>query len=104
MMASPTVRNLLAATVGGIVGTICNTPFDVVKTRIQSQRLLMGTTDTRVKYRYALPGLVTVVREEGVWALYKGFVPKVLRLGPGGGILLVVYEAVLSFLRRHLTE
>lgn len=23
-------------------------------------------------------------------ALYKGFVPKVLRLGPGGGILLVV--------------
>ena len=32
-------------------------------------------------------------------ALYKGFVPKVLRLGPGGGILLVVYTGVMDFFR-----
>jgi hypothetical protein len=28
-------------------------------------------------------------REEGFRALYKGFAPKVLLLGPGGGVLLV---------------
>ncbi len=33
-------------------------------------------------------------------ALYKGFVPKVLRLGPGGGILLVVFDAVSAAMRK----
>lgn len=101
-VANPTVRNLLAGTIGGIVGTVCNTPFDVVKTRIQSQQLRGIDSHATIKYRYALPGLVTVVRDEGFFALYKGFLPKVLRLGPGGGILLVVYEAVLSFIRKNV--
>ncbi|KGK32663.1 hypothetical protein JL09_g6669 [Pichia kudriavzevii] len=39
------------------------------------------------------------VREEGVSALYKGFLPKVLRLGPGGGILLVVFTNCMDFFR-----
>lgn len=38
---------------------------------------------------------MTVAKEEGFAALYKGFLPKVLRLGPGGGILLVVYTGVM---------
>lgn len=35
-------------------------------------------------------------------ALYKGFTPKVLRLGPGGGILLVVFEVVTNFMRANM--
>ena len=35
-------------------------------------------------------------------ALYKGFVPKVLRLGPGGGILLVVFDTVTTWMRKNL--
>lgn len=35
-------------------------------------------------------------------AAYKGFVPKVLRLGPGGGILLVVFESLTSWMRANL--
>ena len=38
--------------------------------------------------------LVIIAREEGVRALWKGFVPKVLRLAPGGGVLLLVVEVV----------
>lgn len=34
--------------------------------------------------------LAVIAREEGAAALYKGFVPKVLRLAPGGGVLLLV--------------
>lgn len=37
-------------------------------------------------------------------ALYKGFVPKVLRLGPGGGILLVVFDQVTTLMRKHLDK
>lgn len=39
------------------------------------------------------------MREEGPAALYKGFTPKVLRLAPGGGVLLLVVEVTLNFFR-----
>ena len=32
--------------------------------------------------------------------MYKGFVPKVLRLAPGGGVLLLVVEFTLSLFRK----
>ena len=47
-----------------------------------------------------LDSLVTIFREEGPAALYKGFVPKVLRLAPGGGVLLLVVEATLGLFRQ----
>ena len=44
--------------------------------------------------------MVTIVREEGPVALYKGFIPKVLRLAPGGGVLLLVVEFTLEVFRQ----
>lgn len=44
--------------------------------------------------------LLTIMREEGPAALYKGFAPKVLRLAPGGGILLLVVEFTLGVFRK----
>lgn len=44
--------------------------------------------------------LGTILREEGPAALYKGFVPKVLRLAPGGGVLLLVVEFTLDMFRK----
>lgn len=49
---------------------------------------------------YGLPRLLTVMREEGPAALYKGFLPKVLRLAPGGGVLLLVVEVTLNLFRQ----
>lgn len=47
-----------------------------------------------------LGSLATIFREEGPAALYKGFVPKVLRLAPGGGVLLLVVEFTLNIFRQ----
>ena len=44
--------------------------------------------------------LVTIFREEGAAALYKGFLPKVLRLAPGGGVLLIVVEFTKDVFRQ----
>lgn len=85
-----TLVDLTCGTIGGTFGTLLNTPFDVVKSRIQA-----GST----KYRWTYPSLAIVAKEEGVAALYKGFIPKVLRLGPGGGILLVVFTSCMDFFR-----
>lgn len=94
---STQLRNdLISGTVGGTVGTMLNTPMDVVKSRIQNSPRVPGMTP---KYNWAWPALATVAKEEGVGALYKGFIPKVLRLGPGGGILLVVFTGVMDFFR-----
>ncbi|RUP50919.1 mitochondrial carrier domain-containing protein [Jimgerdemannia flammicorona] len=89
--------NFISGAIGGTVGTIINTPVDVVKTRVQGYKGIGPR-----KYNWALPSLVTIAREEGMGALYKGFLPKVLRLGPGGGILLVVFEQVSSLIRKHI--
>lgn len=72
--------------------TKCISPFDVVKSRIQNSPKIAGSVP---KYNWAVPALGTIMREEGFGALYKGFLPKVLRLGPGGGILLVVFTGTL---------
>ena len=91
------MNDLIAGATGGTVGTILNTPMDVVKSRIQNSPKVAGSIP---KYNWAWPALGTVMKEEGFAALYKGFLPKVLRLGPGGGILLVVFTGVMDFFRR----
>ncbi len=92
--------DFLSGAIGGTVGTILNTPMDVVKSRIQNSPKIAGSVP---KYNWAWPGLATVMREEGFSALYKGFLPKVLRLGPGGGVLLVVYTGVMEWFRKMQT-
>jgi solute carrier family 25 2-oxodicarboxylate transporter 21 len=93
--AQKMVNDLAAGFVGGIVGTTFNTPLDVVKSRIQSVAKVEGA---RAKYEWAWSSLGVIAREEGVRALYKGYMAKILRFGPGGGVLLVVYSAVVDFL------
>jgi len=94
--AGALLNAFVAGTIGGTAGTILNTPSDVAKTRIQSQ--LVGVR----KYRWTIPAVATIYKEEGFAALFKGFVPKVLRLGPGGGILLVVFDAASNVIRKYM--
>jgi solute carrier family 25 2-oxodicarboxylate transporter 21 len=91
------VNDLVSGSVGGTIGTVLNTPMDVVKSRIQNSPKVAGSVP---KYNWAWPAVATVYKEEGFAALYKGFLPKVLRLGPGGGVLLVVFTACTDFFRK----
>ncbi|KAM0307751.1 hypothetical protein ACHAPM_000476 [Fusarium culmorum] len=89
-------NDLISGAIGGTFGTVLNTPLDVVKSRIQNTPKVAGQAP---KYNWAFPAVGTVLKEEGFSALYKGFLPKVLRLGPGGGILLVVFTTVMDTFR-----
>jgi len=93
------MNNFISGSIGGFVGTALNTPFDVVKSRIQGTSKVPGVIP---KYNWTYPSLLIIAREEGMAALYKGFVPKVLRLAPGGGVLLLVVEATLTGFRKFL--
>ncbi|XP_012278839.1 mitochondrial 2-oxodicarboxylate carrier [Orussus abietinus] len=79
----------------GTMASCLNIPFDVVKSRIQgSQGQYKGTFRT----------LAVIYRQEGFQALYKGLLPKVLRLGPGGAIMLVVYDYMHEYLTRTFKD
>ena len=70
-------NDLISGGIGGTVGTIVNTPMDVVKSRIQNTPRVPGMTP---KYNWAWSSIFTVLKEEGAGALYKGFLPKVRAL------------------------
>eukprot|EP00882_Tetradesmus_deserticola_P003923 GHRQ01004148.1.p1 GENE.GHRQ01004148.1~~GHRQ01004148.1.p1 ORF type:complete len:311 (+),score=141.45 GHRQ01004148.1:882-1814(+) len=87
--AAAAARQLAVGTAVGMAATCLNAPFDVVKSRFQSQLPGQG------KYRRVVPSLLAIGREEGLAALYKGFVPKALRLGIGQSVGLVMFEQLL---------
>ncbi|XP_076632482.1 mitochondrial 2-oxodicarboxylate carrier isoform X2 [Colletes latitarsis] len=75
----------------GTVASCMNIPFDVAKSRIQGPQ-------GEILYKDTLQTIYLVYHREGFQALYKGLVPKILRLGPGGAIMLIVYEHMKYYL------
>ncbi|XP_072221182.1 mitochondrial 2-oxodicarboxylate carrier isoform X2 [Leuresthes tenuis] len=96
----PMLEFLRKFTIGLLSGTISscvNIPFDVAKSRIQGPQPVPG----EIKYRTCFQTMALVYREEGYLALYKGLVPKIMRLGPGGAVMLLVYEYVSGWLQSN---
>nr|XP_048711107.1 mitochondrial 2-oxodicarboxylate carrier isoform X9 [Caretta caretta] len=96
----PTLEFLRKFGIGLVSGTIAsmvNIPFDVAKSRIQGPQPEPG----EIKYRTCFKTMATVYKEEGFLALYKGLVPKIMRLGPGGAVMLLVYEYAYAWLQEN---
>ncbi|XP_016948865.1 mitochondrial 2-oxodicarboxylate carrier [Drosophila biarmipes] len=88
------LRKVAIGFTAGTLACFVNIPFDVAKSRIQGPQPVPG----QIKYRGTLSSMGIVYREEGFRALYKGLVPKIMRLGPGGAILLLVFEYSYDYL------
>lgn len=110
-------QTLISGALGGILATGFNAPFDVVKSRFQSQLPTSISGNTPIlpsrhhlltyaqhytgqplKYRYTIQSLITIYREEGAKALYKGFAPKSIRMAVGGGVCMAAFELTCYFL------
>lgn len=94
-----TVQTLSLGLVSGTLASIANIPYDVAKSRIQGPEIKLA--DGRFKYRGAHQAMLLVAREEGVRALYKGLLPKLMRLGPSGAIMMYVYQTFSDYLARR---
>uniref|UniRef100_A0A2P2HY07 Mitochondrial 2-oxodicarboxylate carrier n=2 Tax=Hirondellea gigas TaxID=1518452 RepID=A0A2P2HY07_9CRUS len=88
------IQKFIVGFVSGVLGSTLNIPFDVAKSRIQGPQ----PDPSKPKYKGTISSIGIVYREEGFRALYKGLVPKVLRLGPGAGIMMIVYDTVYGYL------
>uniref|UniRef100_A0A3Q0RT43 Solute carrier family 25 member 30 n=1 Tax=Amphilophus citrinellus TaxID=61819 RepID=A0A3Q0RT43_AMPCI len=84
-MGDTVYTHFLSSFVCGLAGALASNPVDVVRTRMMNQRggaLYQGTLDC----------LLQTWRSEGFMALYKGFFPNWLRLGPWNIIFFLTYE------------
>lgn len=91
------LRKVAIGFISGTLGSVINIPFDVAKSRIQGPQPQPGV----VKYKSTFQSIALVYREEGFMALYKGLTPKVMRLAPGGAIMMIVYEYVYEALDNY---
>ncbi|KAH8379012.1 hypothetical protein KR009_002616 [Drosophila setifemur] len=79
---------LSSAMVSGLLTTVASLPLDLAKTRIQQ----MVVVDGKPEYSGTLDVLAKVVKNEGVFALWKGFTPYLCRVAPHTVVSLLFLE------------
>ncbi|XP_053792075.1 kidney mitochondrial carrier protein 1 isoform X2 [Vidua chalybeata] len=89
-MGDTVYTHFLSSFLCGLAGALASNPVDVVRTRMMNQKSQNLGGDTA--YKGTLDCLLQTWRNEGFFALYKGFWPNWLRLGPWNIIFFLTYE------------
>ncbi|KAG7467405.1 hypothetical protein MATL_G00153250 [Megalops atlanticus] len=89
-MGDTVYTHFLSSFVCGLAGALASNPIDVVRTRMMNQKAVLD--GTCVGYKGTIDCLLQTWRSEGFLALYKGFFPNWLRLGPWNIIFFITYE------------
>ncbi|KAJ9112684.1 hypothetical protein QFC22_006186 [Naganishia vaughanmartiniae] len=90
----PSWQTMILGLVSGAMGPFSNAPIDTIKTRIQKASKEPGETALSRLTKVT----VTMFKEEGPAAFYKGILPRVMRVAPGQAIVFTVYERVKTIL------
>jgi len=68
-------------------------PVDIAKTRIQNMKMIDG----KPEYKGTVDVLLRVIRNEGFFALWKGFTPYYARLGPHTVLTFIFLEQMNGY-------
>lgn len=94
-------QSMISGFLAGTAGPVCTGPFDVVKTRLMAQSKSGG----ELKYRGMFHAIATIHAEEGLHALWKGLIPRLMRIPPGQAIMWAVADQITGFYERtYLTN
>jgi len=88
------LQNIAAGmTAGTIEALVIVTPFEVVKTRLQSQKgAITGAGKTELKYKGPIHAVGRILRKEGVGGLWKGAGPTVFRQSTNQASMFTAYQ------------
>ncbi|GFR57836.1 kidney mitochondrial carrier protein 1 [Elysia marginata] len=102
--------HFLASFFAGFIGALTSNPIDVCKTRMMNQKKTVvlqavpaspagavSSAAAPAVYTSTIDCLVRTTKTEGFMALYKGFIPNWLRLGPWNIIFFMTYEQLKKF-------
>jgi len=87
-----------ASMISGLVTTAASMPVDIAKTRIQNMKMIDG----KPEYKGAGDVLIKVVKNEGIFALWKGFTPYYARLGPHTVLTFIFLEQMNGWYKRTI--
>ncbi|XP_011500047.1 PREDICTED: mitochondrial 2-oxoglutarate/malate carrier protein-like [Ceratosolen solmsi marchali] len=85
--------------ISGLVTTAASMPVDIAKTRIQNMKM---TKTGKPEYTGAIDVLTKVIRNEGLFALWTGFLPYYARLGPHTVLTFILLEQMTSLYKLHI--
>jgi solute carrier family 25 (mitochondrial citrate transporter), member 1 len=68
----------------------------VIKTRLMAQ-----SKTGELRYKGLIDARVKIPREEGFLALYKGLLPRLMRIPPGQAIVWAVSDQITGYVERH---
>ncbi|XP_055705433.1 mitochondrial uncoupling protein Bmcp isoform X2 [Phlebotomus papatasi] len=93
-LGDTSANHLLSSFIASLGSAVASTPLDVIRTRLMNQkRITVALEGLPAKiYTSSLDCALQTVRTEGPLALYKGFVPTLVRMGPWNIIFFVTYE------------
>ena len=83
------IRHSLAGGLGGAIGMIISTPFDVVRTRLIAQ-------DANKGYKNINDAFKKIFKKEGFKGLFRGIVPAVTQIAPLAAIQFWSYNLIIS--------
>ncbi|KAL1139932.1 hypothetical protein AAG570_006909 [Ranatra chinensis] len=84
--------------ISGLITTAASMPVDIAKTRIQNMKMIDG----KPEFKGAGDVLMKVVRNEGFFALWKGFTPYYARLGPHTVLTFIFLEQLNQAYKNHV--
>ncbi|XP_037640694.1 solute carrier family 25 member 40-like isoform X2 [Sebastes umbrosus] len=86
----------ISGAVSGTIASIVTLPFDVVKTRRQVELVSSPVSTFSVMSR--------IVAQDGFGGLFKGFLPRLIKVAPACAIMITTYEFGKAFFRKHNQE
>ncbi len=90
------IESLVGGMASGCFSTICNNPFDVVKTQMQGMHAS--------QYSNTFDCFKQILKTEGPKGFYKGVIPRLGRVVPGQGIIFMSYESIADGIRKAMEK
>lgn len=96
----PDTSPYLYGGVAAVCAEMVTFPVDTAKTRLQLQGQLRNKTWEKVRYRGTFHCIASIVKEEGLFSVYRGLSPAVLRQAVYGAIKFGLYYSAKELIAR----